>query len=307
MGVRPGAGGLPGIGGGEAAGYPNRRPGTGVNNVNANSLDANQFNNTRVGNNNVNANSFDANQFNNVRVGNNNVNVNNISGTYYRPTTSLNAQANAFRAPSAVYPAYSSEMWGSHPGAWAPKNMTTTAVYGNPGYGAVATQLGLAATPLPYDYGANVVAQSNTVYLNGDSVGTPQQYGQQASQIAALGQSDSFLNVSSVQDQAWVPLGVFAVCTGEETTSDDIFQLAFNPSGAVRGNYHNRKSDQVEAMFGSVDKQTQRAAWTIGTDKYPVYDAGIANLTKDATTILVHSGDGQPPQQLTLIRLPSPE
>jgi len=230
----------------------------------------------------------------------------NVSGTYYKSSTDLTVQSNAFRASATGYPAYSSEMWGAHPGAWAPKNMTSTYVYGNPGYRAVASQLGLAATPIPYDYGSNVVAQSNAVYVNGDPYGTPQEYGTQASQIAALGQSDSFLNVSSAQDQAWVPLGVFAVVAGDETTSDDTFQLAFNPQGAVRGNYHNRKSDQVEAMYGSVDKKTQRAAWTIGTDQYPVYEAGIANLTKDATTMLIHTGDGQPPRQMSLIRLPSP-
>lgn len=279
---RPGMGGNP-------AGVPGRRPDNTFNNINANNISGNQFNNARVNNNSINVN-----------------NVNNVSGTYYRSSSALNAQSNAFRASSAVYPTYSTEMWGSHPGAWVPRNLTSTAVYGNPGYGAVATTLGLAAAPVAYDYGTNVVAQSNAVYVNGDTVGTPQTYSQQASQIAALGQSDDFLNVTSAQDTAWVPLGVFAVCSGDETTSDDVFQLALNPNGAVRGNYHNRKSDQVEAMYGSVDKQTQRAAWTIGTDKYPVYEAGIANLTKDATTILVHPGEGQAPVQMSLIRLPSP-
>ena len=36
-----------------------------------------------------------------------------------------------------------------------------------------------------------------------------------------------------------------------------------------------------------------------------VYEAGVANLTKDATPILVHTGDGQP-RQVTLIRLEQP-
>lgn len=280
--ARPGTGGNP-------SGLPGLRPDNTVNNFHPNNVNGNQFNSVRGGNNSINVN-----------------NVNNVSGTYYKSNTALNAQANAFHASSAGYPTYSTEMWGSHPGAWVPPNMTTNYVYGNPGYGAVATSLGLAATPVPYDYGTNVVAQSNTVYLNGDSVGTPQQYGLQASELANLGQSDSFLNKSSAQDQAWVPLGVFAVIEGDATTSDDVFQLAFNSSGAIRGNYHNRKSDQAEAMYGSVDKQTQRAAWTIGTDQYPVYEAGIANLTKDATTMLVHTGDGQPPRQMSLIRIPSP-
>jgi hypothetical protein len=54
-----------------------------------------------------------------------------------------------------------------------------------------------------------------------------------------------------------------------------------------------------------VDLKTQRAAWRIGKDEVPVYEAGVANLTKDATPILVHLGDGQS-NQVTLIRLEQP-
>ena len=61
----------------------------------------------------------------------------------------------------------------------------------------------------------------------------------------------------------------------------------------------------MEPLSGSVDKKSQRAAWTIGGDKTPVYEAGIANLTKDATPILIHLGDGQS-RQMTLVRLQQP-
>jgi hypothetical protein len=54
-----------------------------------------------------------------------------------------------------------------------------------------------------------------------------------------------------------------------------------------------------------VDKKTQRAAWTIGNDQTPVYEAGIGNLTQDQTPMLVHTADGQT-RQVSLIRLPQP-
>ena len=73
----------------------------------------------------------------------------------------------------------------------------------------------------------------------------------------------------------------------------------------MRGNYQNRASGETIAISGFVDKKTQRAAWTIGDDKLPVYEAGIANLTKDATPILIHLEDGQI-KQMTLIRLQQP-
>jgi hypothetical protein len=172
--------------------------------------------------------------------------------------------------------------------------------YANPGYGATAGQLGLAQQPMAYDYGSNVVVQPDAVYVNGDSVGTPQQYADQASQIAGTGRS-------AQPDQAtqWLPLGVFAVVEGNATNSDDVFQLAVSREGVIRGNYNNIKTKEVEKITGSVDKASQRAAWTIGDDKAPVYDAGIANLTKNSTPVLVHIGNGQS-RQMTLVRLQPP-
>jgi hypothetical protein len=55
-----------------------------------------------------------------------------------------------------------------------------------------------------------------------------------------------------------------------------------------------------------VDKQSQRAAWTIGDRKMPIYEAGIANLTKDETTMLVHFSDDRT-QQFSLVRLEQPK
>jgi hypothetical protein len=159
----------------------------------------------------------------------------------------------------------------------------------------------MAAAPVAYDYGGNVVVQSDAVYVNGDVVGTPQQYAQQTSAIASAGQS-----AAPGADSKWLPLGVFAVVAGDATSSDDIFQLAVNPQGIIRGNYNNVRTNQVERISGSVDTKTQRTAWTIGDDRSPVYEAGVANLTKDITPMLVITADGQS-QQLSLIRLPQPE
>src|SRR5262249_52349477 len=133
------------------------------------------------------------------------------------------------------------------------------------------------------------------------AVGTPQEYAQQASTIASAGQS-----AQPSEDSKWLPLGVFAVVEGDATSSDDVFQLAVNPQGIIRGNYHNMRADTVESMSGSVDKKTQRAAWTIGNDQSPVYEAGISNLTKNVTPILVQNPDGQS-HQMSLVRLQQPE
>jgi hypothetical protein len=54
-----------------------------------------------------------------------------------------------------------------------------------------------------------------------------------------------------------------------------------------------------------VDEKTQRAAWTVGDRKEPVFEAGFANLTKSETTMLVLWGKG-PAQQWTLVRIEPP-
>jgi hypothetical protein len=190
-------------------------------------------------------------------------------------------------------------MYGAYPGAWTSGNMTNPSLYTNPGYGAVAGQLGMAQQPVAYDYGANVVSQPNAVYVNGNNVGTPQQYADQASGIATSG------NAQPDPNTQWQPLGVFAMVDSGQTSSDDIFQLAVNSQGILRGNYHSVKDNSVTPLAGAVDPKTQRAAWTIGGDQAPVYEAGIANLTLDQTTMLVHTPDGQQ-RQFSLIRLPEP-
>jgi hypothetical protein len=100
-----------------------------------------------------------------------------------------------------------------------------------------------------------------------------------------------------------MPLGVFAMVAGEEQSSTNIFQLAINKSGTMRGTYYNAIGDTTETVYGSVDQKTQRAAWTVGDKKVPVYEAGIANLSKDETTMVAHFGKDNT-QQFTLVRIP---
>jgi hypothetical protein len=44
----------------------------------------------------------------------------------------------------------------------------------------------------------------------------------------------------------------------------------------------------------------------VGGRKAPVYEIGIANLTKDETTMLVHFGKDKS-QQMTLVRIEAPK
>ncbi len=222
-------------------------------------------------------------------------------GTYYTPSGQLAAQGAAVRSDAVAHPAYTPDVFRKYPDAWVPQNIVTTSLYTHPGYSNLAVGLGLNAQPVPYDYGGNIVVQPDAVYVNGDAVGTAENYASQASQLAAAGQTAEL-----PANTKWLPLGVFAVVEGDQTNSDDVFELAVNQQGVIRGNYHNLRNNDVKQISGAVEKSTQREAWTIRGAKTPVYEAGVANLTKDQTPLLVHVGPGQS-RQVSLIRLPQPQ
>ena len=222
------------------------------------------------------------------------------SGTYYASDEAMAVQAETVNEATTEYPSFSGDAVAGQPDVWVPTNLMTDSIFTKPGYNLLSAGLRLPAKPILYDYGANVIVQPSAVYVNGTTVGTPQEYAAQASQIAASGVASQ-----PPADAKWMPLGVFAIVEGAATSSDDVFQLAVNAQGLIRGNYRNLKSGDMSALNGAVDRNSQRVAWTIGSDQYPVYEAGIGNLNNDVTTMLVHLPDGQS-HQMSLIRLTGP-
>jgi hypothetical protein len=162
--------------------------------------------------------------------------------------------------------------------------------------------------PIYYDYGGNVVYNDNTVTVNDQPVGTPEEFAEQASELAAAGATDNAAgDADSQQDDPanWMPLGVFAV-TKEGADDPTMFlQLAVNKQGVIAGTYTNASSKQALPVRGSVDRETQRAAWTIGDFKNTVMETGIFNLTKDETQVLVHFGT-QRTQTWSMVRMKQP-
>jgi hypothetical protein len=146
-----------------------------------------------------------------------------------------------------------------------------------------------------------VTYQDGNVYYDGQQNATEDEYANQASQIAAAGQE-----AQPADDDQWQPLGVFAMAKGDETTSNDIFQLAINKAGTVRGNYYNALTDTTTPVSGSLDKKAQRVAWAMDGKPDTVYDTGLYNFTKDETTMLVHFGK-EHTEQYKLFRMQQEE
>ena len=168
----------------------------------------------------------------------------------------------------------------------------TWAVLG--GYG------GYASEPVYYDYGTTTVYNDDSVYVNGEAIATQEQYATQATELAA-----SAATVPPAPADQVTPLGVFGMVQGDEKTATQFVQLAIDQQGIISGEYYNGTTDQTEPLAGAVDKMSQRAAWTVADRSNIVYEAGIANLTKDETTMLIHYGTDKT-QQWILVRIPEP-
>ena len=83
-------------------------------------------------------------------------------------------------------------------------------------------------------------------------------------------------------------------------------QLAVNKQGVIRGNYTDTATNKTQLVQGSVDKQTQRVAFTVGDNTKDVVETGLYNLTKDEAPCLIHFGKDRTEQWL-LVRLKKPE
>jgi hypothetical protein len=227
--------------------------------------------------------------------------VSGQGGTYYRSATAIRGQAVSVRQGVAGYPCFRAGWYGQYPGAWLAAGWAASAAWRPSTWGAYSTFSGYSGDTTYYNYGDNVVYQDDGVYIDGEKAYTAEAYAQNAITAADAGRE-----AQVTKEEEWLPLGVFAMVQGDEQNSNQIFQLAVNKKGVIRGNYFDAITESTAQVYGSVDEKSQRAAWTVGDRKTPVYEAGMANLTQDETTMLVHySADRS--RQFSLIRIEEPE
>lgn len=294
---------------GNASGWQNRSPHT----INQNNL-KDQGQGVR--------NSFNNDSFNKT----NNYNVNRYGGAYggYHGYGGYGYHGYG----GYGYHPYGYGEWG-YPGAWY--GMSEAAMWTCAGMSTLGAFLGMASLSNKSSQPAsssNVIYEGGNVYINGQPEGSSQQYYQQAQQLAQAGQNyqqtqqnyqqqtdyqqqpDSYTqsditSVSTDQNQQWQPLGVFALAETGQTQSNMLVQLAVNKDGIVRGNYTNELTNEHAQVYGSLDKNTQRVSWTIGTNPNTVFDAGLGDLVQNDSSVLVHYGPNDT-SRMALIRLQEP-
>ncbi len=220
-----------------------------------------------------------------------------MSGTHvgYVAPSVRNAQGWAVRNAYYGHNLFTPAWYRRHPNAWAAAGVAAAA-WTAATWSGVSDWLGCDSTPEDYDYGSTVIYQGDTVYVEGQPVGSSDQYYNEASSLADTG-------TAQPSDRSkWMALGVFAMVQGTQTDPTMIFQLAFNRQGIIKGTYFNKMTGSTLPVHGAVDKKTQRVAWTVGDNKSTVFDTGLYNLTKDQAPALVHFGKDRT-QEWLLVRL----
>jgi hypothetical protein len=157
-----------------------------------------------------------------------------------------------------------------------------------------------------YDYGqgGNVYYENNVVYVDGQEVGTPQDF---AASAAALATVDPPASEEVAADADWMPLGTFAVSSSQqEVDPTRVIQLAVNRDGIVSGTLTNTATNQAQSVLGQVDKETQRVAFRLGDSEDVVMETGLYNLTQEEAPMMVHFGPDKVENWL-LVRLDPPE
>ncbi len=226
------------------------------------------------------------------------------NGQHSTPAWSTNAmltRGRAVRDSFDHYDAFTPAWFSGHPKAWAPANWATgLSPWDFATWPAVINWCNITGQPAFFDYGNTIVVANGRVFYNGTDIGTAEQYGQGAIDIAEQG-----LKATIGNDDAWMPLGIFAMVQGDSQSGNQAFELAINKNGVIRGNFFEPVVNTVAPVAGQVEVKSQRAAWCVGDSTQVVFETGIYNLTKPQTPLLVHMGT-QKTQQWLLVRLMKP-
>ena len=156
--------------------------------------------------------------------------------------------------------------------------------------------------PVYSSYGDTVYYEGDTVYQDGNAVASTAEYTDQAYDLATSASEPA-------ADAEWLSLGVFALTEDGESSGPaptTFLQIAVSKDGVIAGTVTDTVTNNVQAIEGMVDQDSQRSAWVIEGEDAPIMETSIANLTKDEAPALLHLGDGQT-QQLLMVRLEDPE
>jgi hypothetical protein len=157
--------------------------------------------------------------------------------------------------------------------------------------------------PVYFAYGDTIYYEGDQVYDGDGVIASAEEYAAQAQAIA-----EAVPEVADPENVEWLPLGVFALSQKDGTAEDAtlFLQLAISKDGIIAGTFQNTATDESFEVEGTIDQESQRAAWGPVGKEWPIMETGIFNLSENQTDALLHFDEGTT-QQWTLSRLEESE
>ncbi|HBO44997.1 MAG TPA: hypothetical protein DD670_13920, partial [Planctomycetaceae bacterium] len=132
----------------------------------------------------------------------------------------------------------------------------------------------------------------------------PENEYQDPADLASTGQGNGMPDQFDV-DQ-WMPLGVFVITPSDSQAKPNrVFQFVISKNGQLAGTYFDTFSRQSIPIQGAVNKSTQQAAWTVGSNQEVVMETNLGSFVQNQGNVLVHERQ-QPSETWTMVRLPEP-
>ena len=105
-------------------------------------------------------------------------------------------------------------------------------------------------------------------------------------------------------DLEWLPLGVFASSPKGASQAHVYQQLAVSKQGELKGNYYDAISNAVQPITGSIDRETRKATWSIGTKGGATFETTLDALVETPSTVTMKSGSSS--QEWELVQMEKP-
>jgi len=178
--------------------------------------------------------------------------------------------------------------------------------WSNPTWNSLETFVSVPSDPNYIDYGANVVYDGDTVYVDNQPI-PAEQYDKPILEAAANVQQPPPPLPPSGPNQSpeWMPFGVFALAQEDKGDPIMFFQLSINRQGIISGAFQSTITNDTRPVAGQVDKVSQRAGWRIGDNTETIFETTLGNLTQDVSPVAVHFGNSRT-QTWLLVRMPEP-
>lgn len=103
-------------------------------------------------------------------------------------------------------------------------------------------------------------------------------------------------------DLEWMPLGVYAAGPKGTSEAHVYLQLAVSRAGELKGNYYDAVSNATQPITGSIDKDTRKATWKVGSGSQ--FDTTLDGLMKTPSDVSVKAGSSTQTWELVQMEQP---